>query len=127
MIHLNIDLSSTTDVSDSNICYIDSYCRELNLTHDVMTITGWVMAFVYISLRGTAIMWYEDLKRSDIALNFPAFSTTFLSSFPPAETAHTAILTVHDVKQQATESVVAFYPRVVKMADIIELLLSPAA
>ena len=85
------------------------------------------MAFIYVSLRGKALKWYECLERSGIALNFADFSTAFISSFSPATTARTATISLHEVKQQQNEDVVGFYARVIEVVNEIENLIPAAA
>ena len=97
----------------------------------VRVTTGWndeeTMSFVYVGLRGIALQWYESFKRSGIANTYAAFRTAFRSSFSHAHTAGSCVGTLHDVKQAATETVVAFYAKVVKIVDDIfkGLLLTP--
>lgn len=84
------------------------------------------MSFIYCSLRGEALLWYDVLKRSGIEDNFAAFRTAFLTSYAPALTARTATVNLHDVKQNSQESIVQFYSRVIKAVNDLEALL-PAA
>ena len=97
----------------------------------VRVTTGWndeeTMSFVYVGLRGIALQWYESFKRSGIANTYAAFRTAFLSSFSRAHTARSCVVTLHDVKQTATDTVVAFYAKVVKIVDDIENILPAAA
>ena len=62
---------------------------------------GWddpnTMSFIYCSLRGEALLWYDVLKRSGIEDNYNAFKTAFLTSYAPALTARTATVSLHDV------------------------------
>ena len=55
---------------------------------------GWddpnTMSFIYYSLRGEALLWYNVLKRNGIEDNFEAFKTAFLTSYPLALMAPTA-------------------------------------
>jgi hypothetical protein len=92
---------------------------------------GWndvnTMSFVYVSLRGKALKWYECLNRCGVQLDYAGFSEAFLYSFAPACTARTATETLHEVKQQPTEDVVGFYARVISIVDELELLLPAAA
>ena len=71
-------------------------------------------------------LWYDVLKRSGIADTYDAFKTAFLTSYAPALTARTATVNLHDIKQTAQESIVAFYSRVIKAVNDLENLL-PAA
>ena len=48
------------------------------------------MSFVYVSLRGEVLSWYEVLERSGITMTFAGFSAAFRTSYAPALTAHTA-------------------------------------
>ena len=84
------------------------------------------LSFIYCSLRGEALLWYDVLKRSGIADTYDAFRTAFLTSYAPALTARTATVCLHDIKQTAQESIVAFYSRVIKAVNDLENLL-PAA
>ena len=84
------------------------------------------LSFIYCSLRGEALLWYDVLKRSGIADTYDAFKTAFLTSYAPALTARTATVSLHDIKQTAQESIVAFYSRVIKAVNDLENLL-PAA
>ena len=85
------------------------------------------MAFIYVSLRGKALKWYECLERSGIALNFADFSTAFILSFSPATTARTATISLNEIKQQNNEDVVGFYARVIEVVNEIENLIPAAA
>jgi len=84
------------------------------------------LSFIYCSLRGEALLWYDVLKRSGIADTYDAFRTAFLTSYAPALTARTATVCLHDIKQTAQETIVAFYSRVIKAVNDLENLL-PAA
>ena len=84
------------------------------------------LSFIYCSLRGEALLWYDVLKRSGIADTYDAFKAAFLTSYAPALTARTATVNLHDIKQTAQESIVAFYSRVIKAVNDLENLL-PAA
>ena len=84
------------------------------------------LSFIYCSLRGEALLWYDVLKRSGIADTYDAFKTAFLTSYAPALTARTATVCLHDIKQTAQETIVAFYSRVIKAVNDLENLL-PAA
>ena len=84
------------------------------------------LSFIYCSLRGEALLWYDVLKRSGIADTYDAFKAAFLTSYAPALTARTATVNLHDIKQTAQESIVAFYSRVIKSVNDLENLL-PAA
>ena len=72
---------------------------------------GWddaqTMSFVYVSLRGDALSWYEVLERSGIAMTYAGFAAAFRTSYAPALTARTAIVNIHEIKQSPTEKVVA--------------------
>ena len=85
------------------------------------------MAFIYVSLRGKALKWYECLERSGIANTFVAFSAAFLASFSPATTVRTATVSLNDIKQQPTEDVVGYYARVIEVINEIEGLIPVAA
>ena len=84
------------------------------------------LSFIYCSLRGEALLWYDVLKRSGIADTYDAFKAAFLTSYAPALTARTATVNLHDIKQTAQESIVAFYSRAIKSVNDLENLL-PAA
>lgn len=103
----------------------------LNRIESVRQTAGWaaadVMQFVYTCFRGEALHWWEALKRSKVnTQDYELFKVAFLTSFAEATTARTASVSLHDVKQTASETIVAFYARVIKLVDNIELLL-PAA
>ena len=91
---------------------------------------GWddaqTMSFVYVSLRGDALSWYEVLERSGIAMTYAGFAAAFRTSYAPALTARTAIVNIHEIKQGPAEKVVAYYTRVIRAINDIEALL-PAA
>ena len=96
----------------------------------VRVTTGWTddqtMSFMYTSLRGVALTWYEGLSRNGIADTYAAFRPAFLNCFAPMQTARSAVVTLHDVKQGPTELVVAFHSRVLKVLNDLEAIL-PAA
>ena len=60
------------------------------------------MSFAYVSLCGEGLLWFDVLKRSNIADTFATFQDTFLTSYPPARTAHSATVNLHEVKQAAS-------------------------
>ena len=97
----------------------------------VRVTTGWTdeqtMSFMYTSLRGVALTWYEGLSRNGIADTYAAFRPAFLACFAPMQTARSAVVTLHDVKQGATELVVAFHSRVLKVLNDLEAILPPAS
>ena len=88
---------------------------------------GWdnpnTISFIYCSLRGEALLWYDILKRSGIKDNFNAFKMNFLTFFAPALTSRTATVNLHEVKQNTKESIVQFYSQVIKVANDLKALL----
>ena len=81
------------------------------------------MAFVFNALRGRALKWFDALKRSGIDRNnWDAFKTAFLKAFSTTRTPRTATVNLADLRQGQTETVVAFYPRVIKAVDDLEAL-----
>ena len=92
---------------------------------------GWndvqTMSFVYVSMRGEALVWYDCLKRSGIADTYVGFKQAFLTSYEPALTARTACVTMADIKQGVVEKTVNYYARVIKIIDQINTLLPQAA
>ena len=89
--------------------------------------TAWTdeqtMSFVYVSLRGEALLWWDTLVRSGIPMTYAGFCTAFRESYAPALTARTATVTLHEVKQGTTEKVVAYYSRVISVVNDLEKLL----
>ena len=81
------------------------------------------MSFVYVSLRGEALLWFDVLKRSGIQDTFEAFQDAFLTSYAPARTARTATVNLHEIKQGAGESIVTFYSRVISAVNDLEQLI----
>ena len=92
--------------------------------------TGWddaqTLSFLYTSLRGVSLHWYEGLGRNKIPNTYAAFRPAFLSCFAPMQTARSAVITLHDIKQGATELVVAFHSRIIKVLNDLEAII-PAA
>ena len=84
------------------------------------------ISFIYCSLRGEALLWYDVLKRSGVQDTYDAFKAAFLTSYAPALTASTATVNLHDIKQTSQESIVVFYSRVIRAVNDLESLL-PAA
>ena len=76
------------------------------------------MPFLYTSLRGVALSWYEGLGRNQTAKTWVAFRPAFLSCFAPTQTARSAVITLHDIKQGSSELVVAFHSRIMKVLNI---------
>jgi len=74
--------------------------------------------FVYASLRGTCLSWYETLSRSRVnTLVWAEFKAAFLTAFSTTRTSRTATVNLADLKQGNTESVVSFYARAVRIVD----------
>ena len=93
--------------------------------------SGWndaqTMSFVFNALRSDALLWYDSLKRSGVDQNiWVDFRTAFLQAYSSIRTTRSTIVNLADVKQQPNESVVAYYPKVVKAIDDLEALVSPA-
>lgn len=81
------------------------------------------MAFVFNALRGHALKWFDSLKRSGIDRdNWDTFQTAFLKAFSTTRTPRTATVNLADLHQGQSETVVAFYPRVIKAVDDLEAL-----
>jgi hypothetical protein len=96
--------------------------RDASTWTDVQT-----MSFVFNALRGDALLWYDSLKRSGINQNVWAdFKTAFLQAYSTIRTTRSTIVNLADVKQGPNESVVAYYPKVVKAIDDLESLVAPA-
>ena len=81
------------------------------------------MSFVYVTLRGEALLWFDVLKRSGIEDTFVAFQAAFLTSYAPARTARTTTVNLHEIKQDASESIVTFYSRVISAFNDLEQLI----
>jgi hypothetical protein len=96
--------------------------RDASTWTDVQT-----MSFVFNALRSDALLWYDSLKRSGIDQNtWAAFKTAFLQAYSTIRTTRSTIVNLADVRQGPNESVVAYYPRVVKAIDDLESLVAPA-
>ena len=86
------------------------------------------MAFIYMALRNNALQWYDGLKRDGVdKQNYQQFKNAFLMAYAPAQTARTAIINIHELRQGPNESVVNYKTRVVTAADYMEALLPPEA
>ena len=84
--------------------------------------------FVYNALRGTALLWYDSLRRTGIDRDdWDQFRPAFLESWSTVRTTRTATVNLADLKQGQTEAVTVFYPRVVKAVDDLEALVPNAA
>ena len=87
-----------------------------------------IMSFVYVSLRGEALEWWDCLTRSGVDINdFDQFKVAFMTSYETTRTARTAIVVLQDIRQGDTEKIVTFYTRTVKAIDDLEALLPGAA
>ncbi len=85
------------------------------------------MAFVFNALRGNAFRWIDALKRSGINRNdWDAFQQAFLAAFSTTRIPRTATVNLADLHQGQNETVVLFYPRVVKASDDLEALAGAA-
>jgi hypothetical protein len=79
--------------------------------------------FVYNAFRGTALLWYDSLRRTGINRDDrDQFRAAFLESWSTVRTTRTATVNLADLKQGQNEAVTAFYPRVVKAVDDLEAL-----
>ena len=84
------------------------------------------MSFVFNALRSDALLWYDSLKRSGVNQNvWDDFKAAFLQAYSSIRTTRSTIVNLADVKQGPNESVVAYYPKVVKAIDDLEALVSP--
>jgi hypothetical protein len=84
--------------------------------------------FVYNALRGTALLWYDSLRRTGIDRDdWDQFRAAFLESWSTVRTTRTATVNLADLKQGQNEAVTAFYPRVVKAVDDLEALVPGTA
>ena len=92
--------------------------------------TNWndeqTMSFIYVSLRGEALEWYDCLQRSGIVLNYAGFIAAFRTSYASSLTARSATVKLHEVKQGTNERIVAYYARVLKIVTNLETLLPQA-
>lgn len=85
------------------------------------------MSFVFNALRSDALLWYDSLKRSGVDQNiWEDFKAAFLQAYSSIRITRSTIVNLADVKQGPNESVVAYYPKVVKAIDDLEALVAPA-
>ena len=85
---------------------------------------GQTMAFVFNALRANALLWYDSLRRTGVDRdNWAQFRDAFLESWSTTRTARTATVNLADLRQGQNESVVCYYPRVVKAVDDLEALI----
>jgi hypothetical protein len=69
------------------------------------------------------LYWFDALKRSGIDRNdWDVFQQAFLAAFSTTHTPRTAIINLADLHQGQNETVVSFYPCVVKAVDNLEAL-----
>ena len=87
--------------------------------------SGWhdqnTMSFICCHLRGEALLWYNVLKRSGIKDTSTCSKPLFLHLLP--QLVQPQSVNLHNVKQNAHESIVQFYSRVIKALNDLEALL----
>ena len=86
------------------------------------------LGYVFNALRGNALIWFDNLKRSGINHeSWDAVKQAFLKAYSKVRTARTATVNLAEVKQGNAENVNEYYNRVLAAINDLENLMPAGA